>query len=407
MMSRAGKIAGILLCVACAMPIAAQTALPIGLEAMLALGTDEDYGTSRFTAMAGAMTAVGGDPSAAKVNPAGLGVYRHSQFSVSADCMLMHFWQNEAANRGPMYSRWHLAQMSYVFALVHPERLKGIVANNLMISYSQRAEMTRSMTLNDRNERPTTSTDWVELYDDEYGSRRDIDLHYAMNISNRCYWGIGMTLEWMNIRQTLDRWEYQSESRRSTPWTYDLKSTNLGKAVGWGATAGLLVHPVRMLRIGASIESPMVGRMRQTDYYTEQINNVIYDSPDRNTSWKYLTPMKVSAGLALQWKDHGLLSLQYDMRWHALTGAVHTARVGIEGVINKHLLLDAGYAYTTAYNAQQIGVGFNYVGHWLRLGFAYQHRWSTGMAYEPLYYYHVDTYRTAINRIVVTFQWNS
>ena len=406
-MNRVGKIVGLLLCMACMLPLMAQTSMPIGLEAMLVLGNDEDYGTSRFTALAGAMTAVGGDPSAAKVNPAGLGVYRHSQFSITADGMLMHFWQNEAATRGPMYDRWHLAQVSYVFAFVHPERLKGVVANNLMISYAQRAEMTRSLTLNDRNLRPNAAADWLELYDDEYGSRRNIDLHYAMNISNRCYWGIGMTLEWLNMRQTMDRWEYRSEGRRSEPWTYDWNRTTLGKAVGWGASAGLLVHPVRMLRIGVAVESPMVGRMRQTEYYKEEINSYVYNSPDYNTSWKYLTPMKVSAGLALQWKNHGLLSMQYDMRWHALTGAIHTARAGIEGVIGKHWLLDAGYSYTTAYSAQQVGVGFNYVGHWFRLGFAYQHRWSTGLAYEPLYFIHVDTYRTAVNRFVLTFQWNS
>lgn len=407
MMDRVGKIVSMLLCLAVALHVAAQTSLPMGLEAMLALGNDEDYGTARFTALAGAMTAVGGDPSAAKVNPAGLGVYRHSQFSVSADGMLMRFWQNEAVDRGPMYDRWHLAQVSYVFAFVHPERLKGVVANNLMISYAKRAEMTRCLTINDRATRPTASTDWLEVYDDEYGYRHDIDLHYAMNISNRCYWGIGMTLEWMQLRQTMGRWEYRNAGRRSEPWTYDLNSTTIGKAVGWGATAGVLVHPVRMLRIGLSVESPMIGRMRETDYYKEVINSTTYESPDYHSSWRYLTPMKVSAGLALQWKNHGLLSLQYDMRWHALTGATHTARAGIEGVIGRHWLIDAGYAYCTAYSAQRIGVGVNFVGQWLRVGLAYQHQWSTGMAYEPLYYYHVDTYRTAVNRFVITFQWNS
>ena len=406
-MSRVGTIAGVLVWLSCAMATMAQTSMPMGVEAMLVLGNDEDYGTSRYTALAGAMTAVGGDPSAAKVNPAGLGVYRHSQFSISADGMMMRFWQNEAADRGAMYDRWHLSQVSYVFASLHPERLKGIVANNVMISYAMRAEMTRMFTLNDRNQRSNASTDWLELRDDEYGYRHDVDLHYAMNISNRCYWGIGMTLEWMRLRQTLGRWEYKSEGRRSEPWTYDRNSTTMGKAVGWGASAGVLVHPVRMLRIGLAIESPMIGKMRETDYYTEVINSTSYESPDYNSSWRYLTPLKASIGVALQWKDHGLLSMQYDMRWHALTGATHTARAGIEGVAGKHWLIDVGYAYCTTYNAQQIGVGVNFVGHWLRVGLAYQHRWSTGMAYEPLYYIHVDSYRTAVNRFVLTFQWNS
>ena len=40
-------------------------------------------GTARYVGMAGAMTAVGADPSAAADNPAGLGFYRHSELLFS------------------------------------------------------------------------------------------------------------------------------------------------------------------------------------------------------------------------------------------------------------------------------------------------------------------------------------
>ena len=42
-------------------------------------------GTARYVGMGGAMTAIGGDPSAALDNPAGLGLYRQSEITLTID----------------------------------------------------------------------------------------------------------------------------------------------------------------------------------------------------------------------------------------------------------------------------------------------------------------------------------
>ena len=42
-------------------------------------------GSARYVGMSGAMTAIGGDPSAILDNPAGLGLYRRSEFSITLD----------------------------------------------------------------------------------------------------------------------------------------------------------------------------------------------------------------------------------------------------------------------------------------------------------------------------------
>ena len=51
------------------------------------------------------MTAVGGDPTAVKQNPAGLGIYRHSQFSISGDGSFRRFSQDGLGLPDPWYSR--------------------------------------------------------------------------------------------------------------------------------------------------------------------------------------------------------------------------------------------------------------------------------------------------------------
>ena len=42
-------------------------------------------GTARYVGMGGAMTAIGGDPTAVLDNPAGLGLYRRNEIAISLD----------------------------------------------------------------------------------------------------------------------------------------------------------------------------------------------------------------------------------------------------------------------------------------------------------------------------------
>lgn len=392
----------------------AQTVHPYGLAQVMAVSDNDIIGTPRFIAMAGAMTAVGGDPSAVKQNPAGLGIYRHSQFSLSADGSFSRFWQPDAGSRGQLYNRWHLAQVSYVFSMTNPQKVAGVVGNNLMISYAKRAELFEHMTLNNRDDRGSDADDWLETIIDQSGYRNDVDFHYAMNISNRVYWGIGLTVEWVRARQTFDRWEYTPDDRRGRTRIYDLSETFTGNAFGVGGSIGVLVRPIQMLRLGLSVESPVVGRMRETDYYTEKITypraaeyNTTYSSPDDNSSWRMTTPLKLSAGVGLQWKQHGLLSLQYDMQYHNLIGVAHTARAGLEVAMSNHWMLETGYSYSTLFAKQRAGLGVNFMGNWIRVGIAYSFSWSNGKALDSLRLTEQGVFRTTENRLVFSFQWNS
>ena len=49
------------------------------------LGERTIMGTARYVGMGGAMTAIGGDPSASLDNPAGLGLYRHHEVMLTLD----------------------------------------------------------------------------------------------------------------------------------------------------------------------------------------------------------------------------------------------------------------------------------------------------------------------------------
>ena len=69
------------------------SALALALTASVSMAQNEDdairytnivpLGTAKFVSMGGAMGAIGGDETAVTVNPAGIGVYRNSHFSIS------------------------------------------------------------------------------------------------------------------------------------------------------------------------------------------------------------------------------------------------------------------------------------------------------------------------------------
>ncbi len=75
------------------------------------------FGTARFAAQGGAIGALGGDLSAAQVNPAGLGFYRSSEFSVSPS----FYWVNTSSDYLGSVSddsrlRFTMGSMGYVGA---------------------------------------------------------------------------------------------------------------------------------------------------------------------------------------------------------------------------------------------------------------------------------------------------
>ena len=74
-------------------------------------------GTARFSAMSGSMGAIGGDPSSMFTNPAGLGIYRGSEFTITPGLQLNHtktsFGRGSTDNRASFL----LGNLAYVATL--------------------------------------------------------------------------------------------------------------------------------------------------------------------------------------------------------------------------------------------------------------------------------------------------
>lgn len=360
-------------------------------------------GSARYVGMGGAMTAIGGDPTAALDNPAGLGLYRRKEVSVTFDRMWDYTVQVGQRTQEYRY-RFSIPEVAVVWSFGNPNKLSGVIFNNLMFSANRLAnfnrtitaegygnaglaaticKMTKGLTENDlvatdeykNNLWNNTELGWLSIMGynaylidpqsegsdqwvpavrwnysslsvKESGNANQYNMSWAMNISNQWYVGLGLNIptltysKEMQLRETAYQMSNTNESL--------LKSRLSASGVGFGATIGAIYRPCQWVRLGASFQTPTVMHISMG---TEGVLSSVLDTitskeltPEMSNSVsQWVMPMRVSAGVAVQVMQYAMLSLQYDYaHWKTMTD-VHTFRAGAEVNIAKGLYINGGY----------------------------------------------------------------
>ena len=367
------------------------------------LSEREVSGTARYVGMGGAMTAVGGDPSAVKDNPAGLGVYRRMEVAISLGGKWDQTMQVGNEWNTP-YAKFEMPQASWGFYYGNPYRTSGVIANNFMISYNRLRQYQReySATINNCDKsladvialktnglaeqylQPEgrwndANVGWLSIlgYDTyminplaneqwganlqqgekvnsairvrESGYMDEYALDWGMNISNRWYVGAGVRMTSFYLSQT----EYYDEKAQASGVTLSAYNTLLMSGLGVNGAIGMIGHPVEWLRFGVSFITPTASTLSITNYGEMQssiINDSVRATPVNTASYSdFSLPLRLSTSVAFQWKHYGLLSLQYDYSHHRYLDDVHTLKVGLEVVPISRLFINAGYVYESTF----------------------------------------------------------
>jgi hypothetical protein len=362
-------------------------------------------GTARYVGMGGAMTAIGGDPSAAMDNPAGLGLYRRSEISVSIDETIDMTQQVDKQDR---YQRTRFAapQLSAIWAWGNANKQRGLVYNNFMFNINRLQNYKREVHINEANTGmlqtmcaktnglseadmgiddiwnnyeigwlsilaydgylidPTTQNQWIpsvefnkgDLIVSESGSSDLYTISWAGNINNQWYIGVSLNIPTLTYTKQISLYESNGSQYA------ELKSLFHASGVGVNASFGLISRPTQWLRLGVSLHTPtMLAMSVQTegDVYSN-INGQKYEvlTPASGViDMKYAAPLRSSASVAFQLKNLGMLSLQYDYA-HALRDKelgyspmndIHTLRAGLEVQVSKGWYLNAGYVYESTF----------------------------------------------------------
>lgn len=145
-------------------------------------------GTARYTGVAGAFGALGGDASAIKDNPAGLGIFRKSELTATADILMQNMsatW-NEGSGTDDLF-KYGFNNLSYVIALPTwraESGYEGLLSSNFAFSYNKLKNFNRNVSVNSK---PTTSsmTDYMaEFTNRNYGYYTNDLSDYYLNPDN-------------------------------------------------------------------------------------------------------------------------------------------------------------------------------------------------------------------------------
>jgi len=128
----------------------------------------EIRGTARYTAMAGAFGALGGDPSAIKDNPAGLGIYRSSEISAGFSSLSQNAIANWAdIEQNTTMDKLGFNNLSYVLSIPTTKSTQnkmGLVRSNWSLSYHRVKDFSRDVRINGGNNSRSSITDYLGYF---------------------------------------------------------------------------------------------------------------------------------------------------------------------------------------------------------------------------------------------------
>ena len=330
------------------------------------------YGTARYMSMAGAFGALGGDASAIKDNPAGLGIYRQSEIVGTFNFLLQKSnstgmgisgtddlyktgfnnfsyvhssptWQSKnGSTSGLLNSNWSFAY----------NRLKNFNRRSTVQGGSSGSSMTDYMAyftngiaatnLSSDNDPYNNldipwisilayqgflinpiegTTNWSSLLDNgegvtpsytlqESGYMDEYSLGWAGNFSNVFYLGATLNLQSINYEAVS---QYSENFANGGGMNLDNTVTTTGN--GFNLNVGAIVRPTDNLRLGFSLHTPMIYTL--TDNYSSTLN---YDAVERGSistpggynNYKMQTPLLLNASVAYILGKRGLISAEYN-----------------------------------------------------------------------------------------------
>lgn len=330
-------------------------------------------GTARFMSMGGAFTALGGDMSSLSQNPAGLGVFRSSEFSVTPQLFHIKTTAGFDGLTSDYLYNFNLGQIGLVSNLISNSNESGLITLNVGYSFNKTNNLNQTIRIQGVNNSSSMTDYWAGLsdgwYHDELGSNvADANLAYEAwlidtlpgentrygtvfsnygdnppsvygqnvrrlvsyegytgehafsiggNYSNKIYFGATLGISKINFTS---HYEHRESTDANLPsefqdFTYVDHYENTG--TGYSLKLGAIIKPVETVRIGLAFHSPTIYRINEyffdnmTSNFTDGSKFEPFNDPLRY-SYRLTTPFRALAGIAVQIKKLALLSADYE-----------------------------------------------------------------------------------------------
>ncbi len=345
-------------------------------------------GTARYAAMGGALGAVGGDFSSASTNPAGLGLYRSSELTITPS----FYVNNSSANylgqeSGDSDFNLNIGSLGIVTAFDRnqDEGLVGSVfsfgynaLNNFTSTTLMRGVNSNSSLLDDftwfannNNERdpfyeelafqtalmPFDSIagnywNYLEPYEaigyDGYGQEQiriveksgylgEYIFSYAMNVSHKIYLGASVGIHSVRYNEDIYHTETDIDDLEPSFDSFRFGEYNSTRGTGYAFKVGVIVKPIHILRIGATFHAPVIYYLTD-DKFT-----------DLNSYWNS------NAGIQDEYESSGIYAKEYTLRTPYRASASVALLIGSLGIIS------AEYEYVDYSSSDMNSPGYKFI----------------------------------------------
>lgn len=333
-------------------------------------------GTARYMGMAGAFGALGGDASAIKDNPAGLGVYRSSEMTGTLNISLQNsnaVWDNTTAKDN--LTNTNFTNLSYVkFMPTFRSRNgnSGLLNSNWSFSYNRLKSFNRNSTIKNGSSASSitdymayftgnipsadltyisnsyepfdnTNVPWISVLAKEgalmnesvtgsksswsslLGSSESVAPTYTLQETGyQDEYSIGWSGNFSNVfylgtTLNLQSINYTARSRYSETFGagggMTLDNTVNTSGTGFNLNVGAILRPTDMLRLGVAVHTPTIYNLTDNNYSNLDYSTTIsgnISTPTGYSEYQLNNPWKFNASAAIVIGQKGLISAEYD-----------------------------------------------------------------------------------------------
>jgi hypothetical protein len=325
-------------------------------------------GTARSIALGGAVGALGADFTSLSINPAGIALYRSSEFTISPSLFIDNTNSlflgntNEATNYN-----FNLGNIGFVNTFNTSNETSGWISTNFGFGYNRLANFNRNIVMSGINNSSSlldnftnfaqgtpsnqlneyyeglaydvmllpydtiTNEYWNDLNEGGYGQlqRRRLNtsgsigeytFSFGANYSHRLYLGATFGISRVNYRQDITHLE--DDEQNSIPFfdRFVFMENLRTSGTGYSLKLGAIVRPINPLRIGFAFHLPYFYNLNDRwttdmDAYFDPAENIDPQSaasPLGEYSYKLRTPSKMIGSAAMTIGKLGLLTAEYE-----------------------------------------------------------------------------------------------
>ncbi len=325
-------------------------------------------GTARYNAMGGSFGALGADLSTMGFNPAGIGVYKSSEFTISTGFVLSQDFANINNNRSSDYDlNFNINNLSYLVS-VPTSQTTGIKTVNIGVAYNRLNNFNENIYILNPNSE-NSFTDWLAakgnriLYSDlgakdqfysklawetylidqnlpdtlsyisafngkygieqrqsiyQSGNQGTYDFAMSINVDDKVFIGGSLGIVSVNFKE-LKRLEEEDIYDSIPGFNYfSFKEKLETTGTGLNFKFGVLFAPIQWMRFGLGVHTPTFFKLK--DNYSTQAESDFEDanksltenSPQGRFDYELSTPFRANASFGLILANSFLLNIDYE-----------------------------------------------------------------------------------------------